>query len=289
MTLTYWHADPRDVLGTLPAASVACVVTSPPYLRRRNYGVGPREIGAGTLDEYLDDLRAVMADVRRVLRPDGLAWLNVGDTAVGTGGSGGDYAKGGGYEGRATFRANAATWVHDGRRISGGQWGLVPYRLADALGRDGWRLRSMIVWNKIVVRREDKSHVKRPGEQHETILMLSRTAPKGYRYFPEREVEPGDVWSFMPSRGKSLGKAPFPLELPARCIAVSSEPGDTILDPFAGAFATGLAAHAAGRHAIGIDLDLDALTLATARCADVGVVLGRPRLPALIAHDAVPR
>ena len=73
-----------DVVPSIPAGSVHCVLTSPPYYGLRDYGV-PGQIGLEESPaEYVHVLRAVFAEVRRVLRPDGVLWLNLGDSYSGS-------------------------------------------------------------------------------------------------------------------------------------------------------------------------------------------------------------
>ena len=80
------HGDCREVLRDLPAESVHCVVTSPPYWGLRSYGGDKNMIGLEpTFDEHLENLVVVFREVRRVLRDDGTLWLNYGDAHVGGG------------------------------------------------------------------------------------------------------------------------------------------------------------------------------------------------------------
>lgn len=70
--------DAAGQLRTLDADSVHCCVTSPPYFGLRDYGV-PGQIGQeATPEEYVSRLAEVFREVRRVLRPDGTLWLNIG-------------------------------------------------------------------------------------------------------------------------------------------------------------------------------------------------------------------
>ena len=111
--------DARQVLGRMPAGSVDCVVTSPPYFRLRNYQ-HPGQIGLEEhVDQWAEALRAILAEAQRVLVPTGSLWLNLGDT----------YATG--SEG-----APAKSLL------------LAPERVAFALLADGWILRNKIVWAK---------------------------------------------------------------------------------------------------------------------------------------------
>lgn len=68
-----------DILQTLPSDSVHCVVTSPPYWGLRDYGVAGQIGLEPTPEEYVTKMVAVFREVRRVLRPDGSLWLNLGD------------------------------------------------------------------------------------------------------------------------------------------------------------------------------------------------------------------
>lgn len=72
--------DALEQLQQLPEASIDTVVTSPPYWMLRNYGVKD-EIGSeASVPEWVGRLRAVLAEVARVLKPEGALWLNIGDT-----------------------------------------------------------------------------------------------------------------------------------------------------------------------------------------------------------------
>jgi len=256
--------DALDVLTTLPDDHYQTCVTSPPYWARRAYTDREEEIGRGNLDWYVHDLLTVFREVARVLRPDGILWLNISDTAIGSGGSGGDYNAGGTYENRDKYRQGRPIVGHYDDENGGhdveltkGQWGMIPARVVIALQECGWLVRSEIVWDKGRSRRENPAHTRRPGERHESIFMLTRTTASRYKFHVERLAgfdKGGNVWRFGPSSG-SAGKAPFPIELPYRCISLSCDPGDAVLDPFCGTGATVEAARRLGCSADGIDLD----------------------------------
>src|SRR5262245_22481963 len=80
MSIQIHQGDCRNVLRTLPDASVHCVVTSPPYWGLRDYGVAGQIGLEPSLGEYVDEMVAVFREVRRVLRKDGTLWLNLGDS-----------------------------------------------------------------------------------------------------------------------------------------------------------------------------------------------------------------
>ena len=72
--------DCVDTLKTLADESVHCVVTSPPYFGLRDYG-HDGQIGLEELPEdYIESMVNVFREVKRVLRDDGVVWLNLGDT-----------------------------------------------------------------------------------------------------------------------------------------------------------------------------------------------------------------
>src|SRR5437868_2228987 len=81
--VTLHHGDSLAVLATLPDASVDCCVTSPPYFGLRDYGE-PGQYGLESSPaEYVETMRALFAEVRRLLADDGTLWLNLGDSYSG--------------------------------------------------------------------------------------------------------------------------------------------------------------------------------------------------------------
>lgn len=90
MTVRILTGDSRAMLKTLPDDSVHCCVTSPPYWGLRSYlppghPDKPLEIGSEpTVEAWVATMVEVFAEVRRVLRPDGTLWLNLGDSYAGS-------------------------------------------------------------------------------------------------------------------------------------------------------------------------------------------------------------
>ena len=82
---TIYTGDALEVLRGLPDGSVNCCVTSPPYYALRDYGMDGQIGRESSPKEYVSRLTEVFAEVRRVLRPDGTLWLNLGDTYAGRG------------------------------------------------------------------------------------------------------------------------------------------------------------------------------------------------------------
>jgi DNA modification methylase len=91
----YWHdatsalyvGDARDVLVGMPGGSADCLVTSPPYWGKRDYGVAGQYGREPDPGAYVATLRAVFAEARRVLADDGTCWLNLGDSYSAGGGA----------------------------------------------------------------------------------------------------------------------------------------------------------------------------------------------------------
>lgn len=182
MTIRILTGDCRDVLKTLPDASVQCCVTSPPYYGLRDYGVAGQIGLERSMHDFIAAMVEVFREVRRVLRDDGTLWLNLGDS----------YASGG----RRT-RDPGQSKIHpafdgdayiDGLRpedppgIKPKDLMLIPERVALALQDDGWYIRSRIIWHKLSAMPE--SVTDRPTKAHEHIWLLS----KSERYYYDREA-----------------------------------------------------------------------------------------------------
>ena len=171
--------DCRDILKTLPDESVHCVVTSPPYWGLRDYGVAGQIGFELSFQEYIETMRAVFAEVRRVLRPDGTLWLNLGDCYAGGGRGGGN-----GHSKQSTNVGSLLAGlpiVAFGGAKAKDLLGM-PWRVAFALQSDGWWLRSDIIWSKPNPMPE--SVKDRPTKAHEYIFLLS----KSERYFYDAEA-----------------------------------------------------------------------------------------------------
>lgn len=226
--------------------SVDCIVTSPPYWGLRLYGNnGQVEIGQRDLDVYIKELLIATEECWRILKDDCLLWLNIGDTASGSGGAGGDYNKGGSKAGKPKYKQGISG-------LPSTQWCLVPSRVAVALQAQGWLVRQWVTWDKERLRAEDLRHARRPGVSSEVILMLAKS-PK-HRFYPERLAERGNVWHFPPRTEGPKHLAPFPVELVERCVLPSTEPGDLVFDPFLGSGTTVRAAIRHQRRGAGVDL-----------------------------------
>lgn len=182
--------DCRNILPTLEAKSVQCVVTSPPYYKLRDYGVSGQIGQEATYQEYIENVVDVFREVKRVLKDDGTLWLNLGDSYAGSG-------KGRNSDGKiGKMPINCKDAKYTGRHL-----GLlkktplsenlkpkdligVPWRVAFALQADGWYLRQDIIWHKPNVMPEAVRD--RCVKSHEYIFLLSKN--KNY-YFDYKAIQ----------------------------------------------------------------------------------------------------
>lgn len=154
MSVRIINSDVLEGLRALPDESVQCVVTSPPYWGLRDYGVCG-QIGLElTFGEFISRLVGVFEEVRRVLKSDGVCFVNMGDSYAGSWGaqSRGD-APGelSTLSGGQVYSAPKGTHTGRMKRLPGlkpkdliGQ----PWRLAFALQDAGWWLRGDYIWHK---------------------------------------------------------------------------------------------------------------------------------------------
>lgn len=218
--------DSRD-LSVLPDDSVHLMVTSPPY------NVGKTYDDDLDLEEYLALLRTVFAEVYRVLVPGGRACVNVANV------------------GRKPY---------------------IPYHsyIISVMHDIGFLMRGEVIWNKatgagISTAWGSWRSASNPTlrDVHEYILVFSKgtySRKKGERedtITRDQFLEwTKSIWTFPTVSAKKVGHpAPFPVELPFRCIQLYTFKGDVVLDPFAGAGSTGLAALQAERHFVCVDSD----------------------------------
>src|ERR1700691_5716156 len=135
---TMYAGDARTVLAAMPAQSADCIVTSPPYWGKRDYGVTGQYGHEDTPAAYVDTMRDVFREARRVLADDGTCWLNLGDSySAGGGGATGLHAYLGAH---ITTHRPAGMSV---KNVLG-----LPWRVVFALQDDGWILRNAVIWHK---------------------------------------------------------------------------------------------------------------------------------------------
>lgn len=166
--------DCLQQLASLPSDSVNCCITSPPYWGLRDYGVEGQIGLEETPAEFLARLVAVFREVRRVLRPDGTCWVNMGDSYASK--PNGPLGKGG----HKTDAPHVSVRTAHARRSSRIPTGYkhkdmmgMPWRLAFALQDDGWYLRQDIIWHKPNPMPE--SVRDRCTKAHEYLFLLSKS------------------------------------------------------------------------------------------------------------------
>jgi site-specific DNA-methyltransferase (adenine-specific) len=258
------QGDAAEVMHQLPDQSIHCIVTSPPYYLQRDYSTSSQIGNEPTPERYVDALRQVFREAKRVLRDDGTLWLNLGD------------------------------------KYQNGQLLGMPWRVALALKDDGWILRSDIIWHK--PNAMPSSVKNRPTTDHEYIFLFcksndyfydtdavrephvtfsDRTRMKGGRnHFgkangtPEKGKNAGNsnlhdgrwdqafhpkgrnrrtVWEIPLSKFRDAHFAVFPEKLVKLCVLAGCPSSGVVLDPFCGSGTASLIAQKLGRKYIGID------------------------------------
>lgn len=180
MTVEIQVGDCLATLRAMPAQSVHCCITSPPYYGLRDYG-HEGQIGLeDTPAAFVAKLVEVFREVRRVLRDDGTLWLNLGDSYAGSWGAqgrGDDYP--GTLQGGSMLTARMVK-NHPKRAKHANVDGVrpknligIPWRVAFALQDDGWYLRQDIIWHKPNPMPE--SVRDRCTKAHEYIFLLSKS------------------------------------------------------------------------------------------------------------------
>ena len=237
--------DARNILQVIPSDNplVDVTITSPPYYNLKNYGFDG-QIGYGqSFNEYLEDLEAIFGDIYRITKDTGSLWIIVD-----------------------TFKKR-------------GNLVPLPFDIANRAIASKWRLKDILIWEK------DKTLPwSRKGELRsifEYILFFVKTKKFHYnidrikvsdlhqfkewwvkypeRYNPRGKVPTG-IWKFaIPTQG-SWGHrflrhfCPFPTGLVERILLLTTDEGNTVLDPFAGSGVVLAVAHHMRRRYIGFDL-----------------------------------
>lgn len=236
MTFDYRIGDCRELLKTVPSKSVRLVVTSPPYNIGKPYGKYKDKISLIDWEELIDD---VTKEVCRILTPDGAFFLNLSPVPVG----------------------NSKEIVP------------LPFIGYKIFKDNGLYLRNMITWTF----NNMQNCTNRLSGRYENILWGVKDIDnyifnlddiripyisKGDKRLAEGGGRnPTDVWYFNRVNNmtkKKLGLSHptiYPLPMIVRIIKMATNPGDTVLDPFAGSGTSLVAAKIMGRNCIGFELD----------------------------------
>ncbi len=227
-------------MDALPDDSVHLMVTSPPYNVQKEYD---QDL---SLDEYLALLDRVWRETYRVLVPGGRACINVANL------------------GRKPY---------------------IPLHsfIIEQMLTIGFLMRGEIIWNKAASASPSTAwgswcSASNPvlRDVHEYILVFCKQGFSRPRSGREATISKDDflswtksVWDFRAVQARKIGHpAPFPVELPHRCIQLYTFRGDVVLDPFAGSGTTCLAARQDERRYVGYEIDPEYCRLAEARLAE---------------------
>lgn len=202
--------DCATILKTFPDGCIDCCVTSPPYYALRDYGCDGQLGLEDSPEEFIERLTDIFEEVRRVLKPEGTLWVNIGDSYAGS------------WKGAANYPDNAMNYKQGTNR---GLLGVptavkklsgykpkdligIPWMLAFSLRAKGWYLRQDIIWEKSNPMLE--SVLDRCTKSHEYIFLLSKNR---HYYFDNNAIkEPavgfntsaprGSAGSFLPNAGR---------------------------------------------------------------------------------------
>ena len=259
-------ADAVEGLADLPDDSFNMAVTSPPYYWARDYNLKGQIGHEETVEAYVDTLADVFDEVKRVLHPDGVFYLNIGDT----------YYSGNGQPHGHDPKSPSRNFIRKKLRpVDQSGWPIpkksmigVPWQVAFELQRRGWTLRSDIIWNRVNAFVEPTAR-DRPHRQYEHVFLFSKS--RWYSYDRAQLGAEEDVWSIPIERTRrGEHNAPFPLELVRRCVLTGSPPGGLVLDPFVGSGTALEAALGLGRNSLGIDLSDQYTSWTIQRLQDAG-------------------
>lgn len=272
--------DAFDLLDGVDEASIDLVITSPPYWGLRTYGhdhdrnlldlwkaMGRREVEPPGYDWYREHggvlglepypqwyvahLVELLAKARRVLKPTGSLWLNIGDTYFGRWSSiRADGRQGLGGQDRIRRRTPSGGWLRDKQLL------LVPSRTAIALQDDGWILRNDLIWAKPTVAPRPETDRLRLSHEHFFHLVQRPARGRATYYYDVESTEPErlDVVHVGVRKGQDGHTATFPAELIRPRIESSSPRGGLVLDPFCGTGRALVVAVQSGRVAHGFEL-----------------------------------
>ena len=284
------NGDAREQIARIKDQSIQCVVTSTPYWAMRVYDeMVTTEWADGekcvfgleqTPEGFIRHSVEILYRLYSKMKADGSVWWNIADS----------------FNTRTQIRGNAVEalramqgcdkrkWSdHIYKRYSAGhsflkdgEQCMIPYRIAERASRIGYYVKSVISWCKSSSMPEPQhSRVSRSVEHilHLTIQRTPKFKKDAYLLLaPEiggrqscESAKLSDSWLLPTSAGRDGHGAQFPLQLPGRCISLSTDEGDVVLDPFVGSGTSLLAAKKLNRKYLGIDVSKKYLALAAKR------------------------
>lgn len=245
----YEQGDACEVMRRIEDASIDCIVTTPPYWRRRSQGT--ESITATTKEDFVGELLQTMSQAYRVLKPQGSLWLNMGDDTT------------------------------DGF-VQGIPWRLV----LQMIDKQGWQLVNEVVWNKTTTSPQgSQDHLRKvhefmfhlvknddfyynDEELRRTFALIMRNEVKGrgkaIKGKQHQGLVPSDVWTIGVQRSGIAHYCVAPDTL-YRLPLVATCPHDGIvLDPYCGTGTTCKIAYEMNLRSIGIDINGDYIKRARA-------------------------
>ena len=238
-----------DALKTIPSDTFNVAITSPPYFWARDYGYDGQIGHEQEVDGFVDAVCGVFDEVKRVLHPEGVFFLNIGDT----------FYSGNGQPHGSDPRCSSRSFMRKKLRpVDKSGWDLpkksmigIPWKVAFEMQKRGWTLRSDIIWNRCNAFSEPTAR-DRPHRQYEHLFMFTKSR---FYSFDRSALPEEDVWNIPIERSVRIDhNAAFPSELVKRCVESGSPKGGKVLDPFLGSGTTLDVALKLGRHAVGIDM-----------------------------------
>ena len=246
------QGDCKDVLKTIDDNSIDLIVTSPPYADRREHtygGIKP--------EKYVGWFLPISEQLLRVLKPTGTFILNIKEKAEN--GERHTYV----LELILTLRKQGWLWTEEfiwhKKNCYPGKW---PNRF-----RDAWERCLQFNKTKKIKMYQEEVMIPVGGWANGRLKNLSKTdktrdnskSGSGFgknvsNWLNRNRVYPTNVLNFATVCNNKNHSAPFPEELPEWFIKLFTQPGDTVLDPFAGSGTTLLAAKRMHRNSIGIDI-----------------------------------
>lgn len=296
-------ADSLEFTKQLESESVACVITSPPYYQLRDYGFSGQWGLEKTYQEYLDNMISLMAELKRVLKPTGTMWVNLGDSYSTQSGSMGSGRWVDPKNPQATNTAFRQSPIID---MPNKSLMLIPHRFAiRCVDELGLILRNDIIWAKRNGMPE--SVTDRFSKKHEFIFFFvkqqkyyfdlngikdmtiskdnsvrdrdstklnntpGRSRMAGLKENNYDTKNPGDVsdfWDIPTQPSSEKHYATFNSDLIDKPIIAGCPEGGIIFDPFAGTGTTLLRALQLNRKAMGCDGNKDYVEIANKRIKD---------------------
>jgi modification methylase len=252
-------ADARD-MAQIPDNSIALVVTSPPYFAGKDYEsvLGNEGVPASYI-EYLELIASVFAECKRVLEPGGRMCVNVANL------------------GRKPYRSLSSDVIailqDELKFLLRGE--VIWMKAEGAAGSCAWGS-YMSATNPVLRDTTERLIIASKGKFERALSAKSKRRRQELGLPHEDDINTEefveatlDVWKIRPESAKRVGHpAPFPVELPERCIKLFTYRGDVVLDPFMGSGSTAVAAVRNGRHYLGYELDESYVRLARDRIAN---------------------